>query len=128
MQLKFKFKNLKQSQELTEYITSKLEKLHKYEMKPVSISITLCVEKLEKRVDVYARGEKISMQAQGVSGNFFESIDMAVERLAKQMVKKKAKVQNHKCYERTHQGKIEQLSPALEWLPLQSDSEDQSAA
>jgi ribosomal subunit interface protein len=128
MHLKYKFKNLKQSNELTDYIQQKFEKLEKYEMKPVTVSVTLCVEKDERRVDIHACGEKLTMQAHGVSDNFLESIDVAVERLAKQMMKRKSKVQNHKCFERTHLGKIEQLSPGLEWRPLQQDSEEQDAA
>ena len=128
MHLKYKFKNLKNSKELTEYIHDRMDKLQKYEMKPVSITVTLCVEKHERRVDIHARGERMSLQSQGSSDNFFESIDLAIDRLAKQMMKKKAKVQNHKCFERTHQGKIERLSPALEVMSYTNDNEEKGAA
>lgn len=115
MHLKLNFKKMKNSKELTDYIEHRFEKLQKYEMKPVSCTMTLCVEGGVKSVDIHAVGEQKSFQAHGESGNFFESIDLAVDRLAKQMMKKKSKVQNHKCYENTHQGKIDKFNDTSDW-------------
>ncbi len=113
MHLKLNFKKMKSSQKLTSYIENRFEKLRKYEMKPVQCAVTLCVEGDSKVVDIHAVGEQKTFHAQGVSFNFFESIDLAVDRLARQMMKKKSKVQNHRCYERSHQGKMDRLNEAL---------------
>lgn len=115
MHLKLNFKKMKTSRELTDYIEHRFEKLRKYEMKPVNCTVTLCVEKDTKVVEIHAVGEQKTFHSQGISLNFFESIDLAVDRMARQMMKKKAKVQNHKCYERSHHGKMDQLNDALEF-------------
>ena len=121
MNLNCKFNNLKPSNELTNYIEGKIERLQKYEMKPIDIIVTLKVERGVKKVDIHASGEKLVMHAQGLANNFFESIDLAMERLGKQLAKKKSKTQKHKCHERTHLGKIEMLSPSL----MQKEAEEE---
>lgn len=113
MNLSFKFNNLKPSRELSEYIEERLERLSKYEMKPIEVAVTMRVERGEKRVDIHASGEKLVLHSHGNGENFFESIDLAIHRLGKQMQKKKSKVQEHRCFERTHLGKLQQLSPSL---------------
>ena len=128
MHLKLNFKKMKNSRELTEYMEHRFEKLQKYEMKPVNCTVTLRVEKGSKVVDIHAVGEQKTFKSQGVSFNFFESIDLAVDRLARQMMKKKAKVQNHKCYARTHHGKMDQLNEALEFNAPPMSDEDREVA
>lgn len=128
MHLKLNFKNMKNSTELTDYIEHRFAKLQKYEMKPVKCSVALRVEGDSKVVDIHAVGEQKTFHAQGVSYNFFESIDLAVDRMARQMMKKKAKVQNHKCYERSHAGKLDQLNEALELKGLVGEDEQKEVA
>jgi ribosomal subunit interface protein len=95
MRIDFKFRHLPQSEELTAYVTDHIEKLTKYEMKPVRAEFTFTSEKATKRVDIHVRGEDIEMHAHAEAEDFFYGVDQAIAKIAKQLSKKKAKVQAH---------------------------------
>jgi ribosomal subunit interface protein len=97
MRIDFKFRHSPQSEELTDYVTSHIEKLEKYEMKPVRVEFTFSTEKTCKRVDVHARGQDIEFHAQAEAEDFFTAVDQALDRIARQLSRKKAKVQEHKA-------------------------------
>lgn len=124
MNLNYNFRNLQWSDELVDYVESRFQKLHKFEVKPVHVHVTLCVERHERKVEVYARGGEAHFQAQATSDNFFEAIDKALQRMAKQMSKKKAKLKSHKCYERTHVGRMERLTPQMEYVALDPEKKE----
>ena len=95
MRIDFKFRHLPHSDELTAYVADHIEKLQKYEMKPVRAEFTFTAEKAIKRVDIHVRGEDIEMHAQADAQDFFSGVDQAIAKIAKQLSKKKAKVQAH---------------------------------
>lgn len=96
MRIDFKFRHLPHSDELTAYVADHIDKLQKYEMKPVRAEITFTHEKTSKRVDIHVRGEDIEMHAHADGEDFFHSVDQAIAKIGKQLAKKKSKVQAHK--------------------------------
>jgi putative sigma-54 modulation protein len=113
MRIDFKFRHSPQSEELTEYVTNHIDKLEKYEMKPVRMEFTFSTEKTCKRVDVHARGQDIEMHAHSEAEDFFTAVDQALDRIAKQLSRKKAKVQTHKAPSRKAVG-MSELDPDSE--------------
>lgn len=107
MRIDFKFRHSPQSEELTEYVTNHIEKLEKFEMKPVRVEFTFSTEKTCKRVDVHARGQDIEMHAHAEADDFFTAVDHALDRIGKQLSRKKAKVQTHKAPSRRAIGQSE---------------------
>jgi len=97
MRIDFKFRHIEQSEELTAYVSERITKLEKFEMKPVRVEITFSVEKSMKRVDIHVRGDHIEMHAHSAAETFFEGVDHALDKMAKQLGKKKARVQKHKA-------------------------------
>lgn len=97
MRIDFKFRHAPHNEELTAYVSSHIEKLHKYEMKPVRVEFTFSTEKTSKRVDIHARGQDIEMHAQADAEDFFAAVDHAIEKMARQLARKKAKTQSHKA-------------------------------
>lgn len=97
MRIDFKFRHANPSEELTSYASERVAKLEKFEMKPVRVEFTFSAEKNHKRVDIHARGQDIEMHAHSEGDTFFEGVDRALEKMAKQLSKKKAKVQDHKA-------------------------------
>lgn len=97
MRIDFKFRHANPSDELTSYVTDRVAKLEKFEMKPVRVEFTFSTEKDRKRVDIHARGQDIEMHAHSEADTFFEGVDRALEKMAKQLARKKAKVQAHKA-------------------------------
>lgn len=97
MRIDFKFRHLDPSDELTAYVSERITKLEKFEMKPVRVEFTFSVEKASKRVDIHVRGDHIEMHAHSDGATFFEGVDGALDKMAKQLAKKKARVQKHKA-------------------------------
>jgi ribosomal subunit interface protein len=84
------------SDELAAYVTDHIDKLEKFEMKPVRFEFTFQTEKSGSRVDVHVRGEHIEMHAHAEAEDFFHAVDLAIAKIARQLSRKKAKVQDHK--------------------------------
>lgn len=96
MRIDFKFRHSQPSDELTAYVSERIAKLEKFEMKPVRIEFTFTAEKSIKRVDIHVRGDDIEMHAHSEAETYFEGVDHALEKMARQLAKKKARVQAHK--------------------------------
>lgn len=114
MKFNHKFRNMKWSDELVEYVEDRCQKLKKYELKPVNVSITFTAERYERLVEMQLNGSNFTIRAESKSDNFFESIDKGLAKLMKQMARKKSKQQSHKCIENSHYGKMSQLNDELE--------------
>lgn len=97
MRIDFKFRHSPQSDELTSYVSDRIEKLEKYEMKPVRVEFTFSAEKTTKRVDIHVRGQDIEIHAHHEADDYFTGVDIAMEKVARQLARKKAKVQAHKA-------------------------------
>ncbi len=98
MRIDFKFRHCEQSEELTNYVTEKVHLLQKYELKPLRIEFTFTKERGELRVDLQVRGDHLEAHAHhsGPDDNFFVGVDQTLTKVAKQLAKKKAKIQSHK--------------------------------
>ena len=96
MRIDFKFRHCDPSAELQEYATEKVTHLEKYELKPARLEFTFTKEKAELRVDVQVRGDHLDLHAHATEDTFFAAVDEALHKVARQLDKKKAKVQRHK--------------------------------
>ena len=96
MRIDFKFRHLSHSDELTEYVTTRIDRLEKHEMKPTRAEFTFSHEKSEERVDIHVRGQDIEIHAHAVAENFFTAVDHALAKIGRQMERKKARVKVHK--------------------------------
>lgn len=114
MKFSYHFRHLDLSQELVNYVQEKAAKLKKYELKPVLITTTFSVERHSLKVEVHVSGKDTWFRAEVASKSFIESIDKVFQKLTRQMSKKKARVQSHKCIEHSSYGKLSQLNEELE--------------
>ncbi len=96
MRIDFKFKNLSPSDDLTAYVSERIAKLEKFELKPLRMEFTFASEKVSKRVDIHVRSFDVELHAHSESEDYFSATDHALEKMARQMARKKAKVQTHK--------------------------------
>ena len=120
MRLFFHFRHTKPSEKIQQHLEARVEKLKKFELKPVSFDVTLKLEGGVHTVEMHTSGNGPVLRSHGEGSDFFEAVDVAMSKLERQMQKKKAKTKNHKCYERTHQAKLDQLDAGLS---LASESE-----
>ena len=109
MKFNHKFRGLKRSEELESFLEERFEKLEKFEMKPIAITATYSVERHSCTVSIQISGQEIQMRASATEAAFLDAIEKVTQRCVRQLSRKKAKVQNHKCYERTKLSRLERL-------------------
>jgi len=91
MRIDFKFRHVEHSDELTAYITGHINKVEKFEHRPTRADFTFTHVKDVQRVDIHIRGKDLEIHAHGEADNFFSAADDALDKVAKQLEKKKSK-------------------------------------
>ncbi|KTD23987.1 MULTISPECIES: ribosome hibernation-promoting factor, HPF/YfiA family [Legionella] len=96
MQIHFTGHNIEITPALRSYAEDKLNKLEKHFDKITSIHVIFDVQKLNQIVEAsinVARGE---LHARSESEDMYASIDGLIDKLDRQLIKHKEKIQNHR--------------------------------
>lgn len=114
------FNHVKKSERLKEYADSKLDKLHKFELKPFSTQVIFSEvkqNKTQKMAEVIIHTSKKKHVAKGYGQNLYQAMDQAIHRMSKQLQKSKEKKQNHKHKHAQHSDaySLECLNSQLEF-------------
>ncbi|MEQ1875571.1 MAG: ribosome-associated translation inhibitor RaiA [Bdellovibrionia bacterium] len=96
MKYDFVFKHMNTSEAVVTYVEEVMEKLHKYEMKPVHAHWVFSVQRHEHTAEIILTGPQVRFQAKATASDMYEAVDLALSKVAKQLAKKKAKVTDHK--------------------------------
>lgn len=96
MQILVTFKNVDSSDYLKSYLEDKLGRLEKIMVHAGTADVVFQEEKLRKIVDVSLNGKGVDVYAKEESGAWNESIDRVVDKVRKQLLKNKEKVQSHR--------------------------------
>lgn len=106
MQISVTFKNLDPSEPLKSYVQNKLNKLDKLLDNPAEASVVLSVEKIRHIAEIKITGDRLSINCREKTGDMYSSIDMAMDKLEKQIKKNKQKIKNHRQGTRSEQREI----------------------
>ncbi|MBC2716838.1 MAG: ribosome-associated translation inhibitor RaiA [Desulfobacteraceae bacterium] len=122
MQISVTFKNLDPSDHLKSYVQNKLNKLDKLLDNPAEANVVLSVEKIRHIAEIKIIGDRLSINCREKTSDMYSSIDMALDKLEKQIKKNKQKIRNHR------QGTRSELK-GRETLPeeISSSSVDESS-
>jgi putative sigma-54 modulation protein len=96
MRIDFKFRHMDPSEELTAYTSDHLHRLEKYDQRPTRIELTFTHEGAGQRVDAHVRGKNLEIHAHHSADDFFTAVDHVLEKVERQLEKKKAKLKSHK--------------------------------
>lgn len=96
MKIDCQFKRLDRSDSLALYIEEKLQSLSHFEMKPLDVHVIFSAERHLKNVEIHIIGRDVSMIARGSNSDFYVAADQAVDKLSRQMHKRKRKIQQHR--------------------------------
>ncbi len=107
MRLDYQFRKMSWSDDLVDYFEERVFRLRKFQTKPVEISVTFVAGHNEHQADLHLRSGDMRLRARAFGESFYEAIDVALERMARQMARKKSRIQDHKCYPNTHWEKVE---------------------
>lgn len=89
MKLKISFKHLDHSQALDERIREKSEKLEKYFEGNIQVQWICWVNESEHWAEIKVHGPKFDFFAKGCADNMYKSLDIVIDKIERQVEKKK---------------------------------------
>lgn len=89
MKSEFVFLHLDHSDSLQEYAEKRIQKLNKFEMSPVHCHWIFSAQRQDKLVELVVAGKNTQLTAKATSEDLYKSIDLVVDKMFKQMEKKK---------------------------------------
>jgi len=91
MQTSVTFKNLKPSDDLKNYIGSKLDRFDRYLDNPAEANVVFSIEKFRHIAEVSIIGDRLNINGREEQEDMYSAIDMVLDKLEKQIKKNKGK-------------------------------------
>ena len=123
MQTSVTFKNLDPSDHLKDYVTTKLNRLDKLLDNPAEAQVVLSVEKIRHITEIRLSGDRLNIVCREKSNDMYSSIDLALDKLEKQLKKQKEKIKNHRPNNRNESKAGNMAEPATP-MPEAQPSEE----
>jgi putative sigma-54 modulation protein len=108
MQTSVTFKNIDPSEHLKSYVRVKLDRFDKFLDNPAEANVVLSVEKFRHIAEINIMGDKLSINAREETNDMYSAIDMALDKLEKQIKKNKQKTRERRSNSR---GKTRPMTP-----------------
>jgi putative sigma-54 modulation protein len=96
MQTSVTFKNIDPSEHLKAYVSDKLDRFDKYLDNPAEANVVLTVEKFRHIAEINIAGDKLTIIASEETNDMYAAIDMALDKLEKQIKKSKQKIRERR--------------------------------
>ncbi len=96
MQTSVTFKNLDPSDHLKSYVGDKLDRFDKLLDNPAEANVVLAVEKFRHIAEINLAGDRLSIIGKEETNDMYSAIDMALDKLEKQIKKNKEKIREHR--------------------------------
>jgi len=124
MKVSVSFKNLEHTPSLDERINEKSYRIFKYLGGNISIKWTCHVSNNQHHAEVLVYGPRFEYHAEAACDSLYKSLDVAIERIEKQIHKRKDKWKNHIHQKR---GQLVILDPQEAWGLHDDDAFDDVA-
>jgi len=121
MQTSVTFKNLDSSDHLKSYVGDKLDRFDKYLDNPAEANVVLTVEKFRHIAEINIAGDRLSINGKEETNDMYSAIDMALDKLEKQIKKSKQKIRER----RTSSKNRNRAMPEDEGILPEDDTERQ---
>jgi putative sigma-54 modulation protein len=96
MQTSVTFKNVDPSDHLKAYVSDKLDRFDKYLDNPAEANVVLAVEKFRHIAEINIAGDKLTIIGSEETNDMYSAIDMALDKLEKQIKKSKQKIRERR--------------------------------
>ena len=97
MQVNITFRHLEPTEALKSHAREKVEHVQRYVDRPSGAHVVLYVENLEHHADITVKAGTFLVRGQAKSPDMYASIDLAAEKIERQLKKHKERVRNHKA-------------------------------
>ncbi len=108
MQVNITFRHLEPTEALKSHAREKVEHVQRYVDRPSGAHVVLYVENLEHHADITVKAGTFLVRGQAKSPDMYASIDLAAEKIERQLKKHKEKLKDHKA-----------PTPANGWKPVE---------
>ncbi len=124
MEINVRGKNIDVTSSLEQYVHKKLSKLDKFFEENVDVQVVLAVTRDEHVVEITVLYNSLILRSEESTGDMYASIDSAIDKIEKQVVKYRKKM-NQRLRQNNHRQLSEQLAPEeRDKHELQEDDED----
>jgi putative sigma-54 modulation protein len=96
MQTSVTFKNIDPSEHLKAYVSDKLDRFDRYLDNPAEANVVLTVEKFRHIAEINLAGDKLTIIGSEQTNDMYSAIDMALDKLEKQIKKSKQKIRERR--------------------------------
>ena len=102
MQLNITFRQMDPSDSLKEYIREKVEKANKFLDVPGEAHVVLSLERHLQHADITLHSGRFILRGREKSEDMYASIDLAVDKIEKQLLRYKDRLKHHHGRDRVH--------------------------
>ncbi len=106
MHITVTFRHMESSEPLKQYAEEKTRRIEKYLEEPIEVHWVLSVEKIRHIAEATVVAKNISINAREETQDMYSAIDLAIDKLEKQVRRHKEKVKNHKHTENVKEAYI----------------------
>lgn len=99
MQIAVTFRHMDSTEALKNHVEERIGKLDKYVIKPVQVHIILSVEKIRQQCEIVLTASNLRATAVESSENLYAAIDLAVQKIERQLKKHKEILKDHKHHQ-----------------------------
>jgi putative sigma-54 modulation protein len=96
MQTSVTFKQFDPSDNLKSYVQEKLDRFDRFLDNPAEASVVLSVEKFRHIAEINIFGDRLNLIGKEETNDMYSAIDMALDKLEKQIKKSKEKIREHR--------------------------------
>lgn len=90
-------RNVQVTDSMKDYVIEKISKLDRFSERIIEVSVIMDIQKLDHRVDIIMKVDHIKIKSHANSTDMYASIDMAVNKLDRQLHRYKQRIQNHQA-------------------------------
>ena len=97
MQVTVTFRHIEPTDSLRQYAEGKLQRLSKYLHRPMDAHVILSVLKKNHRAEIHLSANGTSLFSEDMTGDLYSAIDLALDKVERQVKKLSAKRKNHQA-------------------------------
>lgn len=90
-------RNVAVTEAMKNYAIEKVSKLERFSNRIIDVTITMDIQKVEHRCDIDIRVNHVKIRSQGVAEDMYASIDLAVDKLSKQIRRYHKRLSDHQA-------------------------------
>lgn len=128
MQISYTFRNLDASDFIKEYAREKVERVNKYLDRASEAHVVYTLERHNHICDITIHAGAFSMRGREKSEDMYASVDLAMDKIERQLKRYKEKLKHHKGGAHHHLAELEQIKVKHTAFSVPEEQEAQSKA